>query len=193
MRHVLEEFFRYITLMQWWHLLKPLWVSGEFSLLQHAPILRLQFQVNIFEISNEIQNKRWVSQCHPGVLCTAVSQREFCGRMCARETMAHVCPWLKSQLAKTAMLVSANWIPSPLPSPRPPRNLVDQLIGDFRYSHIQAFCKKSNLGCECWEKPNKSVGWHCPLHLVEHPFTTAAQSPNSEEKLWIEDFPKAHL
>jgi len=51
LRHVLEEFFHYITLMQWWHLLKSLWVSGEFSLLQHAPILRLQFQVNIFKIS----------------------------------------------------------------------------------------------------------------------------------------------
>lgn len=149
--------------MQWRHLLKPLCVSGEFSLLQNAPILRLQFQVNIFKNSPNKQmrfriNAEFLSATQG--YCAQLSSREFCGRMCARETMAHACPWLKPPLSKIVMLFSADWM-----SPRPPGNLANQLIADLRDLHIQTFCRKYNLGRECWEKPNKSVGWHCHFIL----------------------------
>lgn len=93
MRHVLEEFFRYITLMQWRHLLKPLRVSGEFGLLQNAPILRLQFQVNICENSPNKQmrfriNAEFLSATQG--YCAQLSRRgNFVGK-CVRGKQWHI-------------------------------------------------------------------------------------------------------
>lgn len=85
MRHVLEEFFCYITLMQWRHLLKPLCVSEEFGLLLNAPILRLQFQVNIFENS---PNKQMRFRINAEFLSAT---QGYCAQLSSRESFVGEC------------------------------------------------------------------------------------------------------
>jgi len=85
MRHVLEELFRCITLMQWRHLLKHLCVSGGFSLLQNAPILRLQFQVNIFKNS---PNKQMRFRINAEFLSAT---QGYCAQLSSRESFVGEC------------------------------------------------------------------------------------------------------